>query len=65
MKRMPKYTFNFIFSLIFLVIGIILIKILPNAIPTLIIFGYFFLFHLVTAIYHLVKERKNEKSSIN
>ncbi|MDQ6598062.1 hypothetical protein E2K98_20005 [Bacillus salipaludis] len=62
MKRIPKYKINFIASFICLVIGIFLIKILPNAIPTLILFGYFFLFYLGTGIYHLIKQRKNTNS---
>jgi uncharacterized membrane protein YhhN len=65
MKKIPKYKFYFIVSFIFLVVGIIFIQLLYNAISTLILFGYFFLYYLGTAIYHLVKERNNEKSSIN
>jgi hypothetical protein len=64
MKKIPKYKFYFIVSFIFLVVGIIFIQLLPNTIPTLIIFGYFFLYYLGTTIYHFVKVRNNEKSSI-
>ncbi len=65
MKKMPKHKFHFIVSLIFLVIGMILIQILPNAIPTLIIFGYFFLFYLRTGISDFIKQSKNTNSPVN
>ncbi|MBT2657938.1 hypothetical protein J7E81_22310 [Bacillus sp. ISL-18] len=65
MKRIPKYKFNFIVSFIFLVIGIILLKILPNAIPTLLIFGYFLLYYLGTGISHLIKQRKHTNSPMD
>jgi small neutral amino acid transporter SnatA (MarC family) len=65
MKRIPKYKFYFIVSFIFLVIGIILIQKLPNTIPTLIIFGYFFLFYLGTGINLLIKQKKNANSPVN
>lgn len=64
MKRVPKYKFNFTVAFIFLVIGIVLINILPNLIPTVIIFGYFFLFYLGTGISDLIKH-KNTNSRMD
>jgi len=60
MKRIQKYKFNFILSFIFHAIGFILVQILPNPLPTLILFGYFFLYYLGAGISHFIKQRENQ-----
>ncbi|OIK08470.1 hypothetical protein BIV59_19965 [Bacillus sp. MUM 13] len=58
MNRNKSYKFNFIVASIFLILGFIFINIYTNILPTIMIFGYFFLYYLISGLYRLFQHKK-------
>ena len=63
LTSLERYISDFMISLLFLVFGMVFLNIYTNALPSIILFGYFFLHYLIRGLYRLFKDKK--QGSIN
>ncbi len=55
LKGQKRYKSDFMISFLFLVFGLVFITIFTNPLPSIILFGYFFLHYFISALNRLLQ----------